>query len=278
MSIAVIIPTLNEAENLRRVLSDLAEAGIPRSSVIVVDGGSTDCTREMAYGTRFMRQNRTGKGNAIVMGMERALWSGVDIVVMMDADGSHSAEDVWSLVHAVDEHNAEFVKGSRFLEGGGSVDFTVVRRAGAWALNRWFDFRFGVKNTDLCYGLMAFKASALDRLIKRLPSLAGNEPRQGDGFEIETLINCAAAQLRLTTVEVASIERHRIHGESHLRPVQDGLRVLRTIERERKNVQHFTTPRGYGADYRAKTDTLLTGWNRAHGNTMSDDEHQGGVA
>ena len=59
----------------------------------------------------------------------------------------------------------------------------------------------------------------------------------GDGFEIETLINCRFASAGLTITEVPSVERQRLHGESNLRAVSDGLRVLRTLRTERARVQ-----------------------------------------
>jgi hypothetical protein len=62
----------------------------------------------------------------------------------------------------------------------------------------------------------------------------------GDGFEIETLINCRFAGAGLTITEVASVERARLHGESNLRAISDGLRVLRTLRTERARVRRNT--------------------------------------
>ena len=59
----------------------------------------------------------------------------------------------------------------------------------------------------------------------------------GDGFEIETLINCRFASAGLTITEVASVERERLHGQSNLHAVSDGLRVLRTLRTERGRVK-----------------------------------------
>jgi hypothetical protein len=81
---------------------------------------------------------------------------------------------------------------------------------------------FGTRHTDLCYGYNAFWRHCL-------PSMNVD----CSGFEVETLINIRVAQAGLAIVEVPSYEHDRINGKSHLRPLHDGLRVLRTILRER---------------------------------------------
>jgi hypothetical protein len=94
---------------------------------------------------------------------------------------------------------------------------------------------FRTRYSDLCYGYNAFWARHLDvfDLDSTSPVPAGRDGRLwGDGFEIETLLNLRAARARLRIVEVPSFEQARIHGESNLNALTDGLRVLRTIARE----------------------------------------------
>jgi hypothetical protein len=94
---------------------------------------------------------------------------------------------------------------------------------------------FRTRYSDLCYGYNAFWAQHLDvfGLDSTTPAPTRGDGRLwGDGFEIETLLNLRAARAGLRIVEVASFEQARIHGESNLNAMTDGVRVLRTIARE----------------------------------------------
>lgn len=230
--VSVIVPARNEARNLERVLPELPDL----HEVILVDGNSHDdsvaTAKRVMPQIKVVQQRRTGKGNALAQGFAAATG---DIIVMFDADGSADPAEIDSFVTAL-TNGADFAKGSRFLGGGGSADITFIRRVGNEALNRSANLTFRQAYSDLCYGYNAFWTDilpVLDLPDAELPPLADGRMRWGDGFEIETLINCriAAAGLRIT--EVASIERERIFGESNLHAVRDGLRVLRTIIRER---------------------------------------------
>ena len=108
---------------------------------------------------------------------------------------------------------------------------------------------FRTRFTDLCYGYNAFWADLIPLLDLPDPELvtpAGAAMLWGDGFEIETVINCRFATAGLTITEVPSVEKARIHGESNLRAVSDGLRVLRTLRTERA-----------GSDATARLDVAL---------------------
>jgi glycosyltransferase involved in cell wall biosynthesis len=231
--VSVVIPTLNEEKNLPYVLSAL-----PRGlhEVIVVDGLSTDETvavaRRLRPDARIVLQTGRGKGNALAAGFAASTG---DIVVTLDADGSTDASEIPRFVAALC-HGADFVKGSRFAQGGGSSDITRTRRWGNLALNTLVNRLYGTSYTDLCYGYNAFWARCLPYM--RVDC---------DGFEVETLVNVRIAKGGLVIHEVPSCERQRIHGRSNLHAVRDGTRVLRTIVRER----------AYAASQRAR---LLRQW------------------
>jgi hypothetical protein len=126
---------------------------------------------------------------------------------------------------------ADFAKGSRFIQGGGSADITKFRRLGNNGLNCLVNILFSTRYTDVCYGYNAFWRPCLESM--RLPAVDGRTRQWGDGFEIETLINVrVAAANQLNVSEVCSYEEQRIHGVSNLNAVTDGLRVLRTIRQE----------------------------------------------
>jgi glycosyltransferase involved in cell wall biosynthesis len=229
--ISIVVPALNEALNLSVVLPQLPEV----HEVILVDGGSVDGTVMAARRARpdvvTVLQSRTGKGNALAAGF--ACVTG-DVVVMFDADGSANPAEISRFVEAL-KAGADFAKGSRFTAGGGSADITRVRRLGNRFLNGVFNLAFRTRYSDLCYGYNAFWADLiplLDLPDHASPAPAKGKMHWGDGFEIETVINCRFAAAQVAITEVPSVEKLRMFGESNLRAVSDGLRVLRTLVTE----------------------------------------------
>ena len=217
-TISVVVPALNEAENLPCVLP-LVPSGI--DEVILVDGHSRDRTvdvaRELLPSIRIVQQSGRGKGNALRSGFAAAT---SDIIIMLDADGSTDPREIPAFVSAL-VNGADFAKGSRFARGGGTADMPVYRQMGNWCFVMLVRLLYGGSYTDLCYGYNAFWADVLPAL--RLDS---------DGFEIETLMNVHALQARLNVVEVPSFEDKRRYGSGHLRSIPDGWRVVKTIFRE----------------------------------------------
>jgi len=144
-----------------------------------------------------------------------------DIIVMLDADGSTDPREIPAYVGAL-LAGADYAKGSRFAQGGGTEDMTVLRQLGNSFFVLLVRALFGERFTDLCYGYNAF-------WTRFLPVLDPDV----DGFEIETLLNLRALRAQLKIREVPSFEYNRKHGESHLKTWPDGWRVLKTIVRER---------------------------------------------
>ena len=231
--VSVVIPTLNEARNLPHVFAKLP-AGL--HEVIIVDGNSVDDTvataRRLRPDVRIVRQNRSGKGNALACGFAAATG---DIIAMVDADGSADPAEIPQFVTALLD-GADFAKGTRFAAGGGSCDITRLRRLGNRMLSGLVNVLCRTKYSDLCYGYNAFwrRHVPVFGLYAESDVPVGSGTRLwGDGFEVETLINIRIAQAGLKVKEVASYEHSRIHGVSNLNATRDGWRVLRTIFAER---------------------------------------------
>lgn len=217
-TVTAVIPALNEADNLPHVLPFIPEWV---DEVILVDGQSHDRTvdvaRQLCPDVRIVQQEGRGKGAALRSGFAA---SRGDIIVMLDADGSNDPEEIAAFVATL-LSGADFAKGSRFIQGGGTADMPFYRRLGNWCFVMMVRTLFGSSYSDLCYGYNAFWADVL-------PDLQLN----GDGFEIETIMNIRALQAKLKVVEVPSFEDRRVYGEGRLKAIPDGWRVLKSIFRE----------------------------------------------
>jgi len=240
--VSVVIPAVNEERNLPYLASRM-----PRDidEIVFVNGPSVDQTAEVASqlwpNGIHLSQTRRGKGNALACGFAEA--SG-DIIVMMDADGSTCPTELPRFLGALIS-GADFAKGSRFVQGGGSADITRFRMFGNHGLVGIVNRLFSTKYTDLCYGFNAFWRHCLDHMW--LPDVDAPLPQWGDGFEIETLINLRVAASGLSVAEVCSYEKARMYGLSNLNAVGDGMRVLRTIQKEYARLRACgELPRGDG--------------------------------
>lgn len=215
VTVSVVIPALNEGRNLPHVLPR-----IPRDveEVILVDGLSTDDTIEVARmllpSIKIIRETRRGKGNALQAGFAAATG---DVIVMLDADGSTDPAEIPVYIGAL-LAGADFAKGSRFIQGGGSADLTFIRRLGNLGFVQAVRTLFGGQFSDVCYGYNAFWSRVLPIL-----------DIDAEGFEVETMMNVRALRAGLKVAEVPSYEYPRLFGESQLHAVRDGIRVLRTI-------------------------------------------------
>jgi glycosyltransferase involved in cell wall biosynthesis len=243
-AVSVIVPTRNEAKNLEIILPAIAAVRPAVHEIIVVDGNSSDGSLETARrvlpGVTTITQTRKGKGNAMACGFAAATG---DVIVMFDADGSADPAEIPAFVAAL-VAGADFAKGSRFTSGGGSDDITLLRKSGNAGLNGVANALFGTSYSDLCYGYNAFWADILP--VLELPDTKAPAPEEGmlwgDGFEIETVLNCRIAAAGLKITEVPSIERQRMFGDTNLRTFADGTRVLRTLfaEHRRKTTRRRT--------------------------------------
>lgn len=231
---SVVIPTLNEAGNLPYVLNTIPEWV---DEILLVDGRSADDTERVAKvlwpNVRIVHEKTAGKGAALRTGLNRAKG---DIIIAIDADGSMDGTEIPRFRDALLQ-GADYAKGSRFMAGAGSADITRFRRFGDWGIGMLIWTLFGGRRySDVTYGYFALWADAVDRLNI-----------DTDGFEVETLIGIRARRARLRITEVPCFESDRIHGVSNLSAAKDGLRIFRTIVRERLRGYQPASPSSRGA-------------------------------
>ena len=218
LSITLLVPTRNEELNVPWVLERVPECV---DEIIIVDSssdGTVDAARRVRPDVRVLTPNASGKGVALRLGFEAAT---CDVVVMIDADGSMNPREIPMFVAAI-YGGFDFVKGSRYMAGGGSEDLTWTRRWGNFALVKMVNLAYRSALSDLCYGYIAVRRD-------RIPALG----LQADGFEIETEMVTSAIRAGLAMAEVPSCEHERRFGVSNLKPFRDGMRVLRTLTRRR---------------------------------------------
>lgn len=227
--VSVLIPCLNEEENLKHVLPLLPPWV---HEVVLIDDHCTDGTaaeaRRLMPSIRVVENHRPGgKGNALRTGSEAATG---DILVQVDADGSEDPAEIHSFVAAL-LTGADYAKGTRFIQGGGTSDMPPLRKYGNWALvavvrTLWRGTQF----TDLCYGYNAYWKRVAPLLL------------DAEGFDIETVMNLRAVRAGLKIAEVPSFEAERIHGEGKLLTFPDGWKVLKAIVRERRAGRTLPVP------------------------------------
>jgi len=188
----VMVPALNEERGIRRVLKD-----VPKDSdVLVVDGGSTDETVEVArqYRVRVIRQKfGRGKGCGVRTGMEFFLSSKYDILCMIDGDGSNDPEELPKMIEAMKDEKAEVVLGSRVRgkrEKGAMTLFTIFSNV---IVSLFLGLRFLRIFTDVQTGYWAFSRKAVETLYPRL---------KAKGFEIEMEIFVVTLDVGLKCIEV----------------------------------------------------------------------------
>ncbi|RLG79959.1 MAG: glycosyl transferase [Thermoprotei archaeon] len=212
-NITVIIPTLNEAKAIGSVIDEVLEIGIPRKNIIVVDGGSTDGTVEIARskGVQVIFQEGTGKSLAIKTGLK---YVKTPYVVVMDGDYTYPAKHILDLYAKILEGH-DLVIGARKC-GKGTQH--MVYRFGNWVLTKSFNLLFGTRMSDVLSGMYIARTERLREVVFEMPH-----------FSVESEI---AAHIATTTGRIAEIPIHyrRRLGEKKLR-ILHGLTIARDMIR-----------------------------------------------
>lgn len=221
--VSIIIPAFNEEKNLGAVLKKLktfTESFPVKCEVIVVDDGSTDKTKEIAYqnGVFVLSYNKNqGKGFALQRGLQ---FSSGNIIVTMDADGSHDPADIANLVWPVIK-GVDVVIGSRFLTAVGKYTTSRVNMIGNYLINLSVLMMTGRQITDSQSGFRAFKSEVLKEI--------GARAIQSKGFAFETEAIVKVMRDGYKVEEVPLNINKRMNGVSHVSPFKDGLRIFKVI-------------------------------------------------
>ncbi|MEE2569122.1 polyprenol monophosphomannose synthase [Pseudarthrobacter sp. J64] len=207
MRVLTIIPTYNELESLPRTLGRLRTA-VPASDVLVVDDNSPDGTGQLADSIAaedqqvhvLHRKGKEGLGAAYIAGFQWGLDAGYDVLVEMDADGSHQPEQLPLLLDAI-EDGADLAMGSRWVRGGSVVNWPLHRQLISRTGSLYSRLMLGVKIKDVTGGYRAFRRTTLEKL-----NLAEVES-VGYGFQVD--LAWRVAKLGLTIVErpITFVER-----------------------------------------------------------------------
>jgi glycosyltransferase involved in cell wall biosynthesis len=213
--IAVLIPCLNEAAAISKVIADFRKA-LPSAVIFVYDNGSSDTTVEVAAaaGAIVRHEPLRGKGNVV-----RRMFADIeaDVFVLVDGDDTYDANSAPMLVDLLLKNSLDMVNAVRRSQV--QQAYRRGHRFGNVLLTSLVATFFGNRVSDLLSGYRAFSK----RFVKSFPALAS-------GFEIETELSVHALQLRMPIGEIPSQYKERPAGSvSKLSTLKDGLRIFRTI-------------------------------------------------
>lgn len=219
-TVSVVIPAFNEESTIGDVILKVQTAsglGSVTYEIVVVDDGSVDKTGVVAksHNARVIRNWRNrGKGVALRRGFESALG---DIIITIDADGSHDPRDIGKLVRPILD-GADVVLGCRFLDGRSRETTTRLNVFGNYVINFVIWLLTGKRINDSQTGFRAFRKSALQEV--RVTT---------EGFQVETELTVKMLMNGNDVREVPIVIRKRINGVSRLRPLRDGFLIFWAI-------------------------------------------------
>ena len=205
----VCIPTYNERDNLELLVRALGEVLDPaRDSVLVIDDSSPDGTgaladrlaEELSWVSVLHRERKEGIGAAYLAGFPLALGKGAELVLQMDCDFSHDPRDVPRLIAACTD-GADLALGSRWIRGGGTVNWGLLRRLVSRGGSLYARVVLGVRVRDLTGGFKCFRRHVLETV-----DLAAVTTR-GYGFQIEVTYRVLRAGLRVVEIPITFVDR-----------------------------------------------------------------------
>ncbi|HET6258770.1 polyprenol monophosphomannose synthase [Pseudonocardia sp.] len=206
--VLVVIPTYDERDNLGPVLSRL-HAAVPAADVLVVDDASPDGTGELADAMAaddprirvLHRAEKSGLGAAYLAGFAAALRGDHQVIVEMDADGSHAPEDLPALLAALED--ADLVLGSRYVPGGTVCNWPAHREWISRGGNLYSRIALGVSIQDITGGYRVFRRQVLEELD------LDDVSSQGYCFQVDVAWRAVRAGFRVREVPITFTDRER---------------------------------------------------------------------
>ena len=219
--VCVLLPTMDEVETVSQVVSAFREAGL--SDILVIDGGSTDGTRDAARdaGARVVEQSGRGKGQAV----REAVRDHIDApyVVMADADATYDATDVDAMLAPLLAGDADHVIGNRFADMRPGA-MTRLNQIGNRLINASFRLIHRENYGDILSGYRAFTRESFLRL---------HLTADGFGIETEMAVECVKNRLSVTVVPITYRERPG-GSATNLHPIRDGGVIFMELYRKAK--------------------------------------------
>jgi len=224
----MIVPTYNEAENIRLLVNDILALPIP-VDVIIVDDNSPDGTGEIADELVdrhsavhvIHREGKLGLGTAYIAGFKYALAHDYDRIMTMDADFSHHPRYIPAMVET-SQFEADLVIGSRYVKGGGAHGCSGPRKLLSWGANAFAKTVLGLKAKDCTAGFRCYSRAVLESV--NLDAIRSN----GYSFLIEMLYMCQRRGWRVG--EVPILFENRTRGASKISK-QEIIKALYTVSR-----------------------------------------------
>jgi dolichol-phosphate mannosyltransferase len=206
--VLVIVPTYNERENVEIITARLFDA-VPQAHLLVVDDGSPDGTGKIADAMAetdervhvLHRDAKAGLGAAYIAGFDWGLDAGYDVLVEMDADGSHAPEELPRLLIALER--ADLVLGSRYVPGGEVVNWPRRRELLSRGGNLYTRMALGMPLHDATGGYRAFKREVLEHIDY------ANVASAGYCFQVDLAWRALRAGYRVIEVPITFAERER---------------------------------------------------------------------
>ena len=204
----VIIPTYNEAENIKAIVTRVREA-VPEAHVLVADDNSPDGTGKLAdelaaaddHVQVMHRKGKEGLGAAYLAGFRWGMDHDYGVLVEMDADGSHQPEELGRLLEALSR--ADLVIGARWVPGGSVVNWPLSREALSRGGNLYVRLLLGIKVRDATAGYRLFRRSTLEKVDLATVQATGYV------FQTELVTRTLKAGLTVAEVPIEFIERVR---------------------------------------------------------------------
>lgn len=237
---AIVIPTFNESDNLYPLIAAIRKYS-SNSTVIIVDDNSPDGTGELAESITstdkrvhvIHRPKKLGLGTAHIAGIKWALGQGLEPILSMDADFSHSPRYIPDLIKAIGPYDT--VIGSRYVQGGGTLHCSIPRKMLSRGANTFARIVLGLKSGDCTAGFRAYRSAVLESI--NLDAVVSD----GYSFLIETIYKCQKGGWRIGEVPIVFEDRRR--GKSKVSR-QEIIKALNTVFRLRLEFGRLTQSQG----------------------------------